>query len=110
MYDDNDVDSTFHIPVSSVIKAAVEEAEQKKQLIAPEVSAPVAATPVEAPQSPQTVSVAQTTPVQTVQVSSMVPVHYSAKATYEDKKLYKELSAVSDEVLACRNAILNNIF
>ena len=29
MYDEVDVDTTFHIPVSSVIKAAVEEAKEK---------------------------------------------------------------------------------
>ena len=110
MYDDNDVDAIYHIPVSSVVKAAVEEAEKKKQTVAPEVSAPaVTAAPVSAPPSP-TVSVAQTAPVQTVPVSSFVPIHYSAKATYDDKQLYKELSAVSDEVLACRNGILNNIY
>ena len=106
MYEKTDIDSTFHIPVSSVIKAAVEEAQQKKQqAVAPAVNP----TPVSPTPSP-TVSVAQTTPVETVPASSFVPVQYATKATYNDKMLYKELSAVSDEVLACRNKILNNVF
>lgn len=107
MYEKTDVDSTFHIPVSSVIKAAVEEAEKKKQqAVAPAVNpAPVNPTPSPA------VFVAQTTaPVQTVSASSFVPIQYATKASYDDKMLYKELSAVSDEVLECRNKILNNVY
>lgn len=106
MYEKTDVDSTFHIPVSSVIKAAVEEAEQKKQ----QVIAPAANPAPVSPTSSPTVSVAQTTPVETVPASSFVPVQYATKASYDDKMLYKELSAVSDEVLACRNKILNNVY
>ena len=106
MYEKTDVDSTFHIPVSSVIKAAVEEAEQKKQqAVAPAVNP----TPVNPTPSPA-VSAAQTTPVQAVEASSFVPIQYAAKASYDDKMLYKELSAVSDEVLECRNKILNNVY
>ena len=103
MYEDTDVDATFHLPVSSVVKAAVEEAEKRKV-------APIATTtPVQAAPTP-TVSVAQTTPVQSVASSSFVPVHYSTEATYDDKKLYLELSAVSDEVLECRSKVLENVF
>ena len=103
MYEDVDVDTTFHIPVSSVVKAAVEEAEKRKV-------APVASTtPINANPTPA-VSVAQTTPVQTVPVSPFVPVQYSTEASYADKQLYKELSAVSEEVLECRSKVLNNVF
>jgi len=103
MYEDYDVDATFHIPVSDVVKAAVEEAEKRK--VAPAVNQ----TPIEAKPTP-TVSVAQTTPVQTVPASSFVPVQYATEATYDDKKLFQELSAVSDEVLECRSKVLNNVF
>lgn len=105
MYDDVDVDTTFHIPVSSVVKAAVKEAEERKA----EPAIIKDSTPV-SPAPSTTVSVAQTAPVQTVPVSSFVPVQYATSASYDDKKLYVELSAVSDEVLACRNKVLNNIY
>lgn len=104
MYDDVDVDTTFHIPVSSVVKAAVEEAKERKaEPVILQDQAPVSPTPS------TTISVAQTTPVQTVPVSPFVPVQYSTEASYDDKKLYAELSAVSDEVLACRNKILDSV-
>lgn len=106
MYEEIDVDATFHIPVSSVVKAAVEEA-KKREEAAPVVIKEQA--PVQQPSSP-VVSVAQTTPVQTVPVSSFIPIQYATGATADDKKLYAELSAVSDEVIACRNAILKNVY
>lgn len=106
MYENTNVDSAFHIPVSSAIKAAVEEAEQKKQQVVAPVANPTSANPIPSP----AVSAAQTTPVQAVEASSFVPIQYAAKVSYDDKMLYKELSAVSDEVLECRNKILNNVY
>ncbi|MBO4855106.1 hypothetical protein J6X15_04470 [Candidatus Saccharibacteria bacterium] len=103
MYEDVDVDATFHIPISSVVKAAVDEAEKRK--VAPAVTN----TPVNAQPTPA-VTVAQTTPVQTVPASPFVPVQYATEATYDDKQLFQELSAVSDEVLECRSKVLNNVF
>lgn len=105
MYEDVDVDATFHIPVSSVVKAAVDEAEKRK--VAPAVTN--TNTPINAQPTPA-VTVAQTAPVQTVPASSFVPVQYSTQATYTDKQLFQELSAVSDEVLECRSKVLNNVF
>ena len=105
MYDEVDVDTTFHIPVYSVVKAAVEEAKERKaEPVILKDQTPASPTPS------TTISVAQTTPVQTVPASSFVPVQYATVASYDDKKLYAELSAVSDEVIACRKRILDNVY
>ena len=109
MYQDTDVDATFHIPVSSVIKATVEDVEQRKQQQQVNV-APIANPAPVNPTPSTTVTVAQTTPVQAAPASSFVPMQYAAKATVYDKMLYRELSAVSDEVLECRSKILNNVY
>jgi len=106
MYEDADIDATFHIPVSAALKTTFTEVEQRKEAnVAPAANVTSAnATPAPA------VTVSSVTPVQAVPVSSSVPIQYSTAASYDDRLLYEELSRVSNEVLACRNKVLNNIF
>ena len=47
------------------------------------------------------------TPVTPIVIDQAFP--YRSKET-QDLELFNELSAVSDEVIACRNSILNNIY
>ena len=47
------------------------------------------------------------TPVTPVAIEQAFPA-YSSNAP--ELELYKELSAVSDEVIACRNSVLSNIY
>jgi hypothetical protein len=47
------------------------------------------------------------TPVTPVVIEQAFP-GYSSNAP--ELELYKELSAVSDEVIACRNSVLNNVY
>ena len=74
----NDQDeSMFHIPVSTLVLEAKKAAVSEQTL----------------------------TPVTPVVIEQAFPTYKSPEL-----ELYNELSAVSDEVIACRNSILNNIY
>ena len=72
-------DSMFHIPVSTLVLEAKKANIEEQKL----------------------------TPVTPVVIEQSFP-SYSKDA--QDLALYNELSAVSDEVIACRNSVLNNIY
>ena len=72
-------DSMFHIPVSTLVLEAKKAAITEQKI----------------------------TPVTPVVIERAFPA-YSSNAPELD--LYNELSAVSDEVIKCRNSILNNIY
>ena len=80
---EEETDATFHIPADAVVKA---EREQLK----PDTSIVQAAT---IPSS----------------LTKEAPFRYT-NSTVADRMLYQELSAVSDEVIKCRNMILNNVY
>jgi hypothetical protein len=70
-------DSMFHIPVSTLVLEAKKAAVSEQKI----------------------------TPVTPIVIEQAFPTHKSPEL-----ELYNELSAVSDEVIACRNSILNNIY
>ena len=70
-------DSVFHIPVSTLVLEAKKAAITEQKI----------------------------TPVTPVVIEQAFPTRQSPEL-----ELYNELSAVSDEVIACRNSILNNIY
>ena len=83
----------FRIPVSRMIKAAREEVEQQDH------------------QTSSTVTLVSdaSAPAVTLSPTDSLPIHYTNPAQNEDEKIYIELSAISDEVLKCRNMSLENI-
>ena len=116
MYGEYDVDATFHIPGLDSAEIATKEVAESNVAPAinqapietnPAPSVPITqATPI---QTTTTAPIVQAAPVQNVPTSSFVPVQYITEPTYDDKKLFQELSAVSDEVLKCRNRALNDV-
>ena len=130
MYGEYDVDATFHIPGLDSAEIATKEVAESN--VAPAINqAPIETSPTPsvpitqvapiqttttapivqvAPiQATTTTPTVQATPVQNVPTYSFVPVQYITEPTYDDKKLFQELSAVSDEVLKCRNRALNDV-
>ena len=83
MYYENETDATFHIPADVV-------AEKAQEQLKPDASIVQAAT---IPTS----------------LTKEAPFRYT-ESTVADRMLYQELSAVSDEVIKCRNMILNNVY
>ncbi len=58
---------------------------------------------------------AQETTIEEVPVTPATPIVIEQAFPYRSKEnqeldLYNELSAVSDEVIACRNSVLNNVY
>lgn len=112
MYEDTDINgATFRIPVSHVVKAAVKEAEQhKRQTVAPVVdTSDIELTPPQAPLTAQVEPVAPIEPAQSITTTQLTALPHEAKTLSSDKMLFNELSAVSDEVLACRNKVLSDV-
>ena len=82
MYNEGEADSVFHIPADAVAKA--------REQLKPDIS------------------VVQAAAVPT-SLTKEAPFRYT-KSTVSDRLLYQELSAVSDEVIKCRDLILNNVY
>lgn len=83
MYYEDETDAIFHIPADAVVESARAE-------VAPDVS------------------VVQAAAVPT-SLTKEAPFRYT-ESTSADRNLYQELSAVSDEVIECRNLILKNVY
>ncbi len=104
MYDDCDIDATFHIPELDSIEVSAEKEKVAEYNVAPVVQQ----VPVETSPTP-IASVVQADPIQAVSTTSFVPVQYRTEPTRDDKILFQELSAVSDEVIECRNKVLDGV-